>query len=152
MKNNPIKNFFGIVSLLCVLNALVLFVWPAAVWAQQKAPQISTSSRCDNYKAQFNLTSKDNPKATSSIIGDIPVYCSAADLLIPLINYSLGIAGTVTVLFLIVGGFWYLTSAGNEEQTEKGKKTLLNSVIGLVVIILAYTIVRVVSSTLTLGK
>src|ERR1700722_16096212 len=39
------------------------------------------------------------------------------------------LAGGVGVLVIIVGGFQYLTSAGNEEQAEKGKKTLINAVI-----------------------
>ena len=62
----------------------------------------------------------------------------------------LGLAFGLAVLFLIIGGFYYITSAGNEEQAEKGRKTLINSIIGLVVIILSYTIVRIVASTITI--
>ena len=54
----------------------------------------------------------------------------------------------VFVIFLMVGGFWYLSSAGNEEQAEKGQKTITNSIIGLVVIIMAYAIVRIVAGLL----
>ena len=44
------------------------------------------------------------------------------------------------------------TSAGNEEQSEKGKKILINSVIGLVVIILASAIVRIIAGLITGGQ
>jgi hypothetical protein len=45
-----------------------------------------------------------------------------------------------------------MTSAGNEEQAEKGRKILINSVIGLAVIIMSTAIVTIVASALTLGK
>jgi hypothetical protein len=52
---------------------------------------------------------------------------------------------------LILGGYWYMAAGGNEEMSEKGKKTIINFVLGLVVIILAYTLVTVIASTLTGG-
>lgn len=58
----------------------------------------------------------------------------------------LGIAFGIAVLFVIIGGFWYVTSAGNEETAEKGRNTVVNAVIGIVIIILSYVIVNVVSS------
>jgi hypothetical protein len=61
------------------------------------------------------------------------------------INWMLGIAFGVAVLFLIIGGFWYITSAGNEETAEKGKGTAINAIIGIVIIILSYVIINVVS-------
>ncbi len=56
------------------------------------------------------------------------------------------VAGAIAVLFLIIGGFWYITSAGNEEQAEKGKSTLISAIIGIVIIVLSYVIVTVVSN------
>ncbi len=61
------------------------------------------------------------------------------------INWLLGIAFGVAVLFLIIGGFWYITSAGNEETAEKGKGTAINAIIGIVIIILSYVIINVIS-------
>ncbi len=61
------------------------------------------------------------------------------------IGWLLGIAFGIAVLFLIVGGFWYITSAGNEETAEKGKNTAINAIIGIVIIVLSYVIINVVS-------
>ncbi|MBL8029733.1 MAG: hypothetical protein JNN11_00605 [Candidatus Doudnabacteria bacterium] len=61
------------------------------------------------------------------------------------INWMLALAGLIAVLFLIIGGFWYITSAGNEEQAEKGKGTVINAIIGIVIIVLSWVIVNVVS-------
>ncbi len=72
-----------------------------------------------------------------------------SDFLTQVIKLLLGLAGVIAVLALIVGGFWYITSAGNEEQSEKGKKTLINAIIGVVIILLSYAIVTVIGNTLS---
>ena len=77
------------------------------------------------------------------------VNCSTTSvngLIRTVINWLLGIAFGIAVLFLIIGGFWYITSAGNEETAEKGKNTAINAIIGIVIIILSYVIVNVVST------
>jgi hypothetical protein len=74
---------------------------------------------------------------------------SLQDFLRRIINWMLALAGLIAVLFLIYGGFLYITSAGNEESAEKGKNTVINAVIGLVVIILSAVIVNVVANFFT---
>ena len=71
---------------------------------------------------------------------------SVNQLIRTVINWMLGVAFGIAVLFLIIGGFWYITSAGNEETAEKGKGTAVNAIIGIVIIILSYVIVNVVSN------
>ncbi len=65
-----------------------------------------------------------------------------------LIKISLGVIGTIAVVFAIAGGFMIMTSNGNEEKMGGGKKILLYSVIGLVIILGAYSIVYAVYSGL----
>ncbi len=72
----------------------------------------------------------------------------ATDLVTGFIQILLGFAGIVAVLFLIIGGFQYVTSGANEELAETGKKTISNAIIGLVIILLSYVIVRVVITEL----
>lgn len=67
-------------------------------------------------------------------------------LIVKVINWVLGITLAVDVLFIIIGGFLYITSAGNEDRAKKGKTTVINAIIGLVIIILAYVIAQVVSN------
>ncbi len=110
---------------------------PDFVFAQTTT--ITPQQRCDNFKAQF--------KGIYNLLPNY--YCTANGALLQGINLGLIFAGTITILSIILGGFWILTSAGNEEQSEKGRKTLLNSVIGLVVIMLATAIVRIVAGVLT---
>lgn len=56
--------------------------------------------------------------------------------------------GAVGVLFLILNGYRYATSQGNQDQIDAARRGLLYSVIGLVVLFLSYTIVVTVSQAL----
>ncbi len=64
-----------------------------------------------------------------------------------IITWSLTLVGITAVLFIIYGGFLYITSAGNKERAESAKKTLTYAVGGLIVVILANIIVSLVSNT-----
>lgn len=78
--------------------------------------------------------------------------CNVTDvnsLIRTVINWMLGIAFGLAVLFLIIGGFWYITSQGNEETAEKGRNTAVNALIGIVIIILSWVIVNVVAGLVT---
>lgn len=51
-------------------------------------------------------------------------------------------AGIVAVIFIIIGGINYMTSAGDAQKVEKGKKTIIYAAIGLVICALAFAIVN----------
>lgn len=56
------------------------------------------------------------------------------------------IIGAISVLMIIIGGFRYVVSGGDSAGVEGAKNTILYAVIGLVVTILAQTIVVFVIS------
>lgn len=62
-------------------------------------------------------------------------------------NLLLSIAGIVSVLFIIVGGIMYATSAGNDSQVQKAKSTITNAIIGLVISVLSFAIVNFLLTT-----
>lgn len=52
--------------------------------------------------------------------------------------------GILAVIMIIVGGVMYAVSAGDETRVRQAKATITYSVVGLVVMILAFTIVNFV--------
>jgi len=68
------------------------------------------------------------------------------DLLEFVVNLMLSVSAIVAVIFLVIGGIRYVTSAGNKEGVAGAKNTVLYSIIGLIIIIIAWAIVRMVSS------
>ncbi|MDQ5943308.1 MAG: hypothetical protein QG675_76 [Patescibacteria group bacterium] len=57
-------------------------------------------------------------------------------------NLLLGIAGSIAVIFIIVGGIQYATSAGDDGKVQSAKNTIFNAVIGLVITVMAFAIVN----------
>lgn len=76
-------------------------------------------------------------------------FQSVLQFLAFVINILLVLAGAVAVLFIVIGGFQYIMSAGNAETATKGKKAVINAVIGIIIIILSYMVINVVVGTLT---
>ncbi len=60
----------------------------------------------------------------------------------------LRLAGMITVGFVIYGGFRYITSQGEPDALKQAQGTIINALIGMVIVILAVTIVSFVGSTL----
>lgn len=56
------------------------------------------------------------------------------------INYALGFLFLIMVVMAMYGGWKILTSGAEDEWKEAGKKIIINSVIGIVVIFFAWTI------------
>ncbi len=68
-----------------------------------------------------------------------------------IVNLLSAIVGIVAVIMIIVGGFRYITSGGNDASVTSAKNTILYAIIGLVVVALAQVIVRFTLSKLTNG-
>jgi hypothetical protein len=77
---------------------------------------------------------------------NLPTDVQFGSLLTKIINWFLGIVGLIAVLMLVIGGFRYLTSAGNDEAVGKAKTTILYAIIGIVIVILSYAIVSTITT------
>ncbi len=61
-----------------------------------------------------------------------------------LINWGIGFAALVAVIFLIMAGYTYITSSGDAEKIEKAGKTITASIVGLIIIFVARILVELV--------
>jgi len=77
---------------------------------------------------------------------------SVSELIFNVIDLLLFFAGAVAVIFVIIGGYQYITSNGNDEAAEKGRKTFTNAIIGVIVIVLSYTIIYVITNLVGNGN
>ena len=66
-----------------------------------------------------------------------------------LVNIFSIIVGIVAVIFVIYGGFRYITSGGDSGSVGNAKNTLIYALVGLVIVALAQLIVHYVLSTAT---
>lgn len=65
------------------------------------------------------------------------------------ISFFLGFLGFVAVAFIIFGGYLYVTAAGNQEQTDQGKKIIMYAAVGILIIFISYAIVNTLFGAVT---
>jgi hypothetical protein len=61
-----------------------------------------------------------------------------------ILNIVIGIIAALSLLFITIGGFRYILSQGDPQGVAKAKGTVLYALIGLVIAIIAETIVAFV--------
>ncbi|MCF7820192.1 MAG: pilin [Candidatus Pacebacteria bacterium] len=60
--------------------------------------------------------------------------------ILKVLNIVLTILAILMVVLITMAGYRWMTAGGNQEQVSKAKKTLINSVIGLLIILTSYSI------------
>lgn len=75
-----------------------------------------------------------NPKITN--INDVWLIVAA------IIEILLRVAGMAAVVFIMFGGFQYITSEAEPDTVNKARKTIINALVGLAIAIFAATIVN----------
>ena len=101
----------------------------------------------DDLKNQLKSAAKPSwgdaePTGANSLPGIIQTAISA----------FLGLLGIIFLVLIIYAGFEWMTAQGDEEKVTKAKDTLTRAVIGLVIIIAAYSITYFVFSSLPGGE
>lgn len=66
-----------------------------------------------------------------------------------IIDSLIKIAGLVAVVYVIYGGFLYMTSSGEPDKTKSAKDAILNALIGLVIAIIASGVVSFIGNKLS---
>lgn len=64
------------------------------------------------------------------------------DIALRVIDFLLSVVGVLAIIGLVVGGIFYLTAYGDEEQMKKGKNFATYSIIGIAIALAALVIVR----------
>ena len=62
------------------------------------------------------------------------------------------IAGLILLVFLIVGGFKFLTSSGDPKAMSSAQKIIMNALIGFLIVIASFWIFQILSTVFQLGE
>lgn len=84
-------------------------------------------------------------KAADVVMNNPSAYNSIQEVVGGVSNWILSVAAAITILFLIIGGIYYITAAGDEKQMGEGKKIINYAVIGLVIILISYSLVLTIN-------
>jgi hypothetical protein len=108
---------------LVVFATLAVVFAPAFIFAQQ-AQAVDMGM---NYATNIGLADRDPREAA-----------------IDLIKLIMTFLGIIAVVIILLGGFKWMTAAGNEDKVGEAKKLIGAGVIGLVIILSAFLIVNFV--------
>lgn len=132
------KLFFNLMFVMTALTMINLV--PAQALAQDEGCG-KLQATFDKYGGQF-----------STVTDGLPKYCTATSILQFAINLILSLIGGITIIVMIMGGYQYITSSGNQEMANKGKQTILWAGIGLVVILMAAAIINIIVNAVVNNK
>ena len=62
------------------------------------------------------------------------------------LNFLLGVTGVLAIIMLVIGGFMYLTAAGDEKRVDTAKDIVKNSIFGIVIVLSALIIVKQIAA------
>ena len=79
---------------------------------------------------------------------DVYTDKSIQNILIDIIDASLSLLFLVVLGFMIYGGYFWMTSMGNEEKIKKSKQILTASIVGLLIVLMSLSIVGFVSNAI----
>jgi hypothetical protein len=117
----------------------------AMIGAQCNHPQFFGLKPWYNYLTTDGACNVQNFQVLNSTSGGTSDFLLIA---LVLVDDLLRIAGLVAIAFIIYGGFLYLTSEGSPDQTQQAQNTIKNSLIGLIIAVVAVSFVSFIGNRL----
>ncbi len=91
------------------------------------------------------------PPPGSNFVGNDPV-AGTGTLIGTAIKLVFFIAGLAALVYLLWGAFDWIMSSGKKEDVEKAQQKIISAVIGLILIVVAFTVFSFIMGTVLGGK
>lgn len=85
------------------------------------------------------ISDVDNPR---EIVNATQGEQSLRQMVLKFVNFFLYFLGLVATVFVIYGGFLYITSQGDDGNVEKAKKILTYAAIGILIILISFALIN----------
>lgn len=122
-----------------LIAGLILAIVPMVA-----VPSVAQADGCEAIDRSISHYETQIPK--------FPRYCSMVEITRRILNILFALIAMVSMIFIIVGGYQYMTARGNEEQATKGRQTLVYALLGFIVVILSVTIINIIINLVLFGK
>lgn len=96
---------------------------------------MTASAQSSNVETTFGID-----KVEAGLGGSLSKDNSPIEIITNIINIALGFLGIIAVGIILLGGFKWMTAAGNEDKTSEAKQLLGAGVIGLIIILAAWAL------------
>ena len=116
-----------------ILSFAFFFISLISVQAQNTAPVPSSAGGAWDAQVGMDKIGQqygEDSQAPTSLIG----------IIVRIINYSLILLGVIFLGLFVFSGYQWMTAGGNEDSIKTAKSRMTNAVIGLVIVLMAWTI------------
>ena len=117
-------------------NKLIIFLMAIMILLPNISLAVGLGDATDNLNKAGVLAGTADDNDLSKIIGRG-------------INTALAFVGLIFMVLMIYAGYLWMTARGEEEPVKKAKKIITASIIGLILVISAYAITRLVVARFT---
>jgi hypothetical protein len=127
-----------------LINSAIL----SAAFALLSISQVSAANLLGAGCGLSSPTTSSSAVCTDSQNSSNPIF-GKGSVLAKATNIIAMVAGIAAVIMIIIGGFQYVTSGGDSGKAASARSTIIGALIGLVIIVLARTIINFVITRLT---
>jgi len=92
----------------------------------------------------IGFTGEGLKKPTAGEFKGISTERNLESFIVGITNFILSFVAAIAILMLVYGGYLWITDRGDGDLVEKSKKIIAGSVIGILIVISAYTIVNTI--------
>lgn len=93
---------------------------------------------------------KENLSEGCQIAGDVPSLGCLSQVVVNVVNVLFTFLGAAALLYLLFGAIKFVTSRGDQKALQSARGTMTYAMIGLIVILLSYTLINFVTKSLGL--
>jgi hypothetical protein len=127
--NKKMTKYVVVFSMLLMMTTM--FAYAVTVNAQGNVDNMLWGGRQSNVQAQTGLGNTDPREMAARAI-----------------NILLGFMGIIAVVIILLGGFRWMTAAGNEDKVAEAKKIIGAGVIGLVIVLTSFGLAQFILNAL----
>ncbi|OGD61354.1 hypothetical protein A3A71_00565 [Candidatus Berkelbacteria bacterium RIFCSPLOWO2_01_FULL_50_28] len=98
-----------------------------------------TQFRVDNFKL-FDMFKPNNAEQGLS------------QIITKIVGFAMLIAALIAFGYLIVAGFQYMTAGGDAAKAQTARQGIVNALVGIIIVVIAYTLLAYVSSVTRRGN
>ncbi len=78
--------------------------------------------------------------------GKVDAPKTVQNIAVSAINILLFVTGAIAIIYVILGGYRYITAGGDPKKAEAARSTIINAVIGVIIVTASYFIINVAIS------
>lgn len=134
---------------------LVALVAPILILSQKNissaADTAKNTTKANPYKSEEQRAVSSSTVSSAIVMEEIPGQGKPGnfyDYISAIYKFGIGAVGVCAMLMIIIGGYMYITSAGNNASMEKAKGVITDAVVGLLIAFSSYLILYVINPDL----